>query len=233
LLRWALHDTAATGDSASSPRSARIAAAHDVRGAVVLVHTTQGARLLACVLHGTRWWISVRAEALLALSAGERPARTVIARRMPPDAVTPALGAVTLRALVRAVHRWGRKQRVLRTAGATAVGGALSGAALNQAQRHAMTWLQRRVAALSTVERARRATYLQEAQAMIAGAASAGAAVALRAWMDEADADACESWPDWRVHPALSALVPPSACASVHSANAPVRVEVCLWVWPP
>lgn len=233
LLHWALHDTVGTGDSASSPRSARIAAAHDTRGAVVLVHTSQGARLLACVLHGTRWWISVRAEALLALSAGERPARTVSARRMPPDGVTPALGAATLRALVRAVHGWGRKQRALRTVGATTVDGVVGGAALNQAQRCAMTWLQRRVAALSTVERARRATYLQEAQAMIGNAASAGAAVALRAWMDEADADTCESWPDWRAHPALSALAPPSACAPVHSANAPVRVEACLWVWPP
>ena len=189
--------------------------------------------MLACVLHGTRWWISVHAEALLALSAGERPARTVGPRRIPPDGVTPALGAATLRALERAVRRWGRRQRALHTAGTTAIDGTLGRAALNQAQRHAMTWLQRRVAALSTVERARRATYLQEAQAMIAGAASAGAAVALRAWMDEADADTCESWPDWRVHPALSALAPPSACASVHSANAPVRVEACLWVWPP
>ena len=233
LLRWALHDTAGTEDNASSPRSACITSAHGVRGAIVLAHGSQGARVLACVLNGTRWWISMRAEALLALSAGDRPTRGFGAWHVPPVGATPTLGPVTLRALVRAVHRWGRRQRALHTAGTTAIDGAPGGAALNQAQRHAMTWLQRRVAALSTVERARHATYLGEAQAMIAGAASAGAAVALRTWMDEADADARESWPDWRVHPALSALARPSVNSSVHSADAPVRVAACLWVWPP
>ncbi len=235
LLQWALDETAHPDVTVSAPRSARIAAAHGGIGAIVLVRTHEGAQLLGCVLDGQRWRISSRAEALLALSAGECPTRRLSQRRTRAAEAVPSLTALTSRALGRAVRAWGRRQWALRVAGSAAPDGSTHHPALNQAQRHAMAWLQRRVAALSTVERTRHMPYIRETRTIIAGATSAGAAAALRTCLAAADAGGPSLWPDWRVYPELSAQSPGAAPSSapVHGGGAVVRIDACLWVWPP
>lgn len=233
LLHWALETDVNPEDATSAPRWARLVAAHGVTGAIVLVRTAEGARLLACVLNGTRWWLSVRAEALLAVSAGEFPTRGFHRLRQPVD-TAPPLTTATQRALGQAVRLWVRRQRALQISGATVAGGAVDHDVRNQTQRRAMEWLQRRVANLSAVERAQRARYVQEAQSMIASAASAGAAVALRQWMDDAEASARGAWPDWRVFPELSARSPMTVPLPAREARTGALgcIEACLWVWP-
>ena len=236
LWQWALELARAADHHNSLPRSARIASA-GVSGAIVLARTPHGARLLACVLEGRRWWVSTRADALLALSDGERPTRSAGRRR--PQAAAPAtpLTTATSRAVRRAVRAWSRRQRALDaagTAGTTGTENARHEDTLNQAQRHALTWLQRRVAALSAVERARYATSIQEAQTMINGATDAGAAAALRTWTDAADAADPHGWYDARPLPAIIGRPPASGRSPVATGQGPaVRVEACLWVWPP
>ena len=237
LWQWALDATPAADHHRSSPRSARIASA-GVSGAIVLARTSHSTCVLACVLEGRRWWVSTRADALLALSNGERPSRK--AGRLRPPAADPAtpLTAAMSRAVGRAVRAWSRQQRALEAAGTATTTGTENARhedILNQAQRHALTWLQRRVASLSAVERARHATSIREAQAMITGATDAGAAAALRAWTDAADAADPRGWRDTQPLPTIIGRPPASGRSPVAAGHAPaaVRVEACLWVWPP
>jgi hypothetical protein len=95
-----------------------------------------------------------------------------------------------------------------------------------------MTWLRRRVADRSTVERASIATYVREAQAMIARASGAGAAAALRLWMTEPVGGKGDALPDWRVHPELCHEAPPTETRLGDSPELQPRVGACLWVRP-
>ena len=246
LLHWACNVGADTAERTRWPRMATIRSSHGVTGAVVLVQTVHGARLLACVLRGSRWWISTRADALVALSQGTLPARlgrsqasstaTIRPSAVRPPAVRPPAVISTLPVLRRVVRRWWRREQAAAIAGialaAGAANSATTGQRLNRTQREAMTWLRRRVADRSTVERASIATYVREAQAMIARASGAGAAAALRSWMAEPVGGKGDALPDWRVHPELCHEAPPTGTRLGDSPELQPRVGACLWVRP-
>jgi len=242
LEQWALEPAGSTTRDRAVLRSRT-----GLTGALVMVRGDSGVHVLAIVQRDERqWWVSTRAQALLAVSAGEWPARharlqTASVHRPCTDLqVTTGAAepdAVLACAVRRVVRCWWLRTQARRTAGIhstadqpsctwSAIGAETAvWAPLNATQQQAMRWLQSQVAEWSALQRAQRAAAVTVARARIGAARGAGGEAALRQWMAGPHASPEAMLAGWSAHAALRVAVPGEAMHASRDTEAGRRSE--------
>lgn len=225
LEQWALEPAGSTVQGQDVLRTHT-----GLTGALVMVRGDSGVHTLAIVQRDERrWWVSTRAQALLAVSEGEWPTRlaprpTAITDRprtypsMTTGAVEPC--AALARAVRGVVRRWWLHTQARHAAGVHATADQPSciwspvgaeptvRAPFNGTQQQAMRWLQMQIAEWSALQRAQRAVAVTVARARIAAARGAGGEAALRRWMAVPHTSPEALLAGWSAHAALRDVGP-------------------------
>ena len=236
----------------ATARTAIIPARGPWCGAIVLVHTADGAQLLAVVCRHAHVWISHRPDALLAVSDGRCPSRCVQATARRAPATLGSRGRTALqRTVVRAVRRWMIHRHLRHSAGLSeqqwlpdATETVHTGPGVpwrpSPAQRRARRWVEQRVASWTAVERERHRATLAAACRCIVAARGAGVEASLYAWTRVTETSVDAALAAWQRFPLLvralaatpgsahaasdqSAFVPLAPMPPVRDATAPTR----------
>ncbi len=229
LTEWATAEPMEVGPTGAAddqrgravvPPYAVLAGSGETPAAMVLVRADREFHLLAITRRGTRWSVSARPRALLALldSSPHRRDRHPPAQQRPVESGAGAtLGVNMAHRVHRLAFAWHQHRHLRRALGTSIETPATTDIVCGPAQRRALRWLQHLVAQCSPVQRQQLACAIALARQCIACARGAAAEDALGVWMRAPAAPLVTQLGAWREVPVLARLM--ASCRDKVSAD--------------